>query len=509
MLMQMVITHVTNNEIAGMKKDWQFPSKELHGYIQGILATLVDINEQSNDMSDTDGDVRLQAKAAEEVKLLDGVAILLKRLEMCSIPAMSVIPEAAVEAFADVLRGISEETRKSYVEKVAYLNRPTKYQEKAWSEALPDIEKAATVMSKLVVSEEEKQSISGAINRLKEHNKAIEVSNKELSITPQIYTLPVNALNEMQQAWIKDNEKQFNAAVVELRTALEHKELATSLTRRLDARIKNTSVATNTDVPAATSSSSSKSSFQVSSTSGSSQRTVSHTSPSTNEHPGTSAVEASSLFVPELADIETLRKALNDEPDSSMMFDYTNGLTEFGKFEHIRPTRTENHRYSRFFVNAGTEQLPVFKVVKGSDLGPGGADTLADQANGKETIFDLRYRKKQLSGQANYITSVGPAIQMPFSESKPRPGSKPRQPDAYLRLQYKDNDTPNEWLSRTECISLMGKKTAERYLAQFIAQYDRKCKYLEACKAQRLHPDTNQPLNERDRKFTPWLFPEA
>jgi hypothetical protein len=84
---------------------------------------------------------------------------------------------------------------------------------------------------------------------------------------------------------------------------------------------------------------------------------------------------------------------------------------------------------------------------------------------------------------------------MPRSEGYVRRGTKARQPDTYIKVAY-NGELLDEWLSRTEFIQLAGKKFAERQFAILVPAHQKRQMYFEACKAQRKHLRTKQPLTQ-------------
>ncbi|KAF1940461.1 hypothetical protein EJ02DRAFT_494717 [Clathrospora elynae] len=218
---------------------------------------------------------------------------------------------------------------------------------------------------------------------------------------------------------------------------------------------------------------------------------------------GITGVDNVSRSTPE--SLQSLRGKLTGD-DVIEMFEYQNGVTEFGPMVAIRPCRTDNLRFTRFIVNAGTTDRPHHKIIKGTELCPGGAEALSKEKN-KETNFNYRTRKELMRNTPGYLKTVGPCAVMPRPEGyAPRSGSKPRRPDTYIRVMYKDRQ--EEWLTRTEYVQLVGQSCAERHLKALVAKYQTRSNYMDECKKATLHPGTGLPLTQKDREEAPWLFPD-
>jgi predicted nucleic acid binding AN1-type Zn finger protein len=85
-------------------------------------------------------------------------------------------------------------------------------------------------------------------------------------------------------------------------------------------------------------------------------------------------------------------------------------------------------------VNARTVKRPFYRVIRGTNLGPGGAEIL--QASDNSTLFNLAKRKqvqkKASSGTA--IKSIGLCIELPRVYNAKPTSKKPRRLDFYIRI---------------------------------------------------------------------------
>ena len=145
------------------------------------------------------------------------------------------------------------------------------------------------------------------------------------------------------------------------------------------------------------------------------------------------------------------------ETEPTEVLKYEDGKTEYGKHAATRLSQSDNAKFSRFFMNAGTKNREYYKVIRGSQLAPGGAKQL-NQDEAKYNHFDLRYRRSQMNKIEGYIFKFGPCVQMAQSKGyNLRPSTKPRRLDSYMRVQYRNNTKPIEWVSRTEFSQLVGR----------------------------------------------------
>lgn len=199
---------------------------------------------------------------------------------------------------------------------------------------------------------------------------------------------------------------------------------------------------------------------------------------------------------------------------------YDDGRTEHGKLEGTRPCQTGNVRFSRFIVNAGTEKFPFYKVIRGSDLGPGGAKTFYEKEwQNLFTRFDLTTRKQGMKQAAGCtIKNVSLCVEMPRqSSNRITKSGKPYRADLYIKVEYHTDEKKNphakshltvKWLTRTELSQLVGKKYAEAKEKILMERYKKKRMYFEECKKRRLNPETKKPLTNPEVEEYPWLFLE-
>jgi hypothetical protein len=175
-------------------------------------------------------------------------------------------------------------------------------------------------------------------------------------------------------------------------------------------------------------------------------------------------VPSSASILPGTSRLASLRDSLGAENNVIEMCDYSDGITEFGPIVGVRPCLSDNPRFNRCIVNTGTEDFPHHKILKGSDLCPGGAEVLSEQTE-LHTVFNLREKRQKMKTIPGFIRSVGPCTEMPRSDSyAPRPGAKARKLDAYVNVKYKTRH--DDWLSRSEYSQLVGAKCADRHFSQ-------------------------------------------
>lgn len=119
-----------------------------------------------------------------------------------------------------------------------------------------------------------------------------------------------------------------------------------------------------------------------------------------------------------------------DDDDGTVEDMPEDGRTEYGKLEATRPCRTGNVRFDRHIVNAGADNRPFYKVIKGYDLGPGGAEALHDHEEEKlHTKFDVFVRKASIKKSCT-IKMLGPCVEM----TKLTKSGKPYRLDLYVRV---------------------------------------------------------------------------
>jgi hypothetical protein len=394
----------------------------------------------------------------------------------------------------------SEESKQRWKSVVDELNKPTKDQEEVWELAGPGIREIfKTYYESDVVNEANIQKIDGTFNELVQYHERMQASNKEKLIPETQNALPMNILFEMVKEWKAHNKENIEDGAAALSRALIPQPLAKNLmsgTEKEDQFAKllgspqsPTSQEQSNSPPLFTSSQASKGKSKAANPLFSSTSSASKTSRSTPES------------------LESLRQKLADDDDVIEMFEYQNGVTEFGPVVAIRPCQTDNLRFTRFIVNTGTTDRPHYKIIKGTELCPGGAEALSWDTN-KETNFNCRERKQRMKSTPGYLKTIGPCAVMPRSEGyAPRSGSKPRRPDTYIRVMYKDDK--EEWLTRTEYVQLVGQSCAERHLKTLVAKYETRSKYMDECKQAGLHPGTGLPLTKKDREEAAWLFPDV
>ncbi|KAF1923279.1 uncharacterized protein M421DRAFT_75706 [Didymella exigua CBS 183.55] len=424
---------------------------------------------------------------SEKIKLLNGVAVFQEKLKEWNIPLQSILSPYAQQTFNDIVNS-SEESKQRWKSVVDELNKPTKDQEEVWELAGPGIREIfKTYYESDVVNEANIQKVDSTFNELVQYHERMEASNIEKLIPETQNALPMNILFEMVKEWKAHNKENIEDGAAALSKALIPQPLAKNLmlgTEKEDQLIvakllgspQSPTVQEQSNSPLLfTSNQASKGKSKAANPPLSSTSTGSKTSRSTPES------------------LQSLRQELADD-DVIEMFEYQNGVTEFGPVVAIRPCQTDNLRFTRFII------------IKGTELCPGGAEALSDK--NKETNFNCRERKQRMKSTPGYLKTIGPCAVMPRSEGyAPRSGSKPRRPDTYIRVMYKDDK--EEWLTRTEYVQLVGQSCAERHLKALVAKYETRSKYMDGCKKAGRHPGTGLSLTQKDREEAAWLFPDV
>jgi hypothetical protein len=378
----------------------------------------------------------------------------------------------------------SDQHKELYQKLRAQIERPTLEQMSAWELASrPVYDLVEIVRDDSVLSEEHVEAVDKHLTTIKRHNRTLQNSNKANGIGIDVNCVPMAILTEMVDQWKKGNLDQVQQNVERLMQQLRSEEPAKATLTALETNEAPDDmpdpVLETDEAPAP----------------GSTSRTRTQ-----------SPIQES--FLGQLTDENLLDLDIDSmslDNDRVEPFAYGNGETEYGPLVATRASISDNPRFHRFIINAGIgeEKWEYFRVIKGSDLGPGGAESMPQD---KVINFNIKERKKGLKN--NPLIGIGPCVVMPRAEGYvSRAGAKQRQPDTYVRVAYK-GITQADWLSKTEFIQLAGKKYAEKHLAIMIPAYYKRQQYFEACKAQRRHPKTKLPLTSEDFESHPWLFPD-
>ncbi|KAI1680241.1 hypothetical protein KJE20_10881 [Pyrenophora tritici-repentis] len=516
--------------LADLQHKYGFPYELLHGQIHAMGKELTTVKELTKDKflktkiedleealrntSSTKQVQRLEKKLATTRKLreendkkttafLRGVLLFMESLSDLGITPTSVISSTAMREFNLFLQS-SDQHQELYQKLSQELEKPTLEQVESWElVANPVYELVETMRNRdSMITDEQIKTAKGQMRLVKTQNYKLQLVNENSGFDADMNSVPVSILNDMMDQWQAGNSDTVDANLERLLDQLRTKEPAKDVLKSLETRI---APANSARLEATANPKRSEAILHP-------KTPIASGVPKVPEMAG-SGNSTRSVSTPPIPSRDVMEKDLLDMDIDSMSLDndriksftYDNGETEFGTLVATRASLSENPRFHRFIVNAGVgeEKWEFFQVIRGSDLGPGGAESMPED---KEIKFDLRDRKKNL--KAHPLCEVGPCVVMSRAEGYVcRAGTKPRQPDTYIRVTYTGLDTA-DWLSKTEFIQLAGKRYAERKLASLVPAYYQREKYFAACKAQKRHPKTKMPLTAEDLENSPWLFPE-
>ncbi|KAI0604445.1 hypothetical protein TUN199_10481 [Pyrenophora tritici-repentis] len=516
--------------LADLQHKYGFPYELLHGQIHTMGKELTTVKELTKDkflktkIEDLEEALRntssrkqvqrLEKKLATTRKLreendkkttafLRGVLLFMESLSNLGITPTSVISSTAMREFNLFLQS-SDQHQELYQKLSQELEKPTLEQVESWElVANPVYELVETMRNRDgMITDEQIKTAKGQMRLVKTQNYKLQLVNENSGFDADMNSVPVSILNDMMDQWQAGNSDTVDANLERLLDQLRTKEPAKDVLKSLETRI---APANSARLEATANPKRSEAILHP-------KTPIASGVPKVPEMAG-SGNSTRSVSTPPIPSRDVMEKDLLDMDIDSMSLDndriksftYDNGETEFGTLVATRASLSENPRFHRFIVNAGVgeEKWEFFQVIRGSDLGPGGAESMPED---KEIKFDLRDRKKNL--KAHPLCEVGPCVVMSRAEGYVcRAGTKPRQPDTYIRVTYTGLDTA-DWLSKTEFIQLAGKRYAERKLASLVPAYYQREKYFAACKAQKRHPKTKMPLTAEDLENSPWLFPE-
>ncbi|KAF2849428.1 hypothetical protein T440DRAFT_354344, partial [Plenodomus tracheiphilus IPT5] len=507
---------------------YRFPSDELHTQIQVLGDTMALCNELPSDehmerkiadlqraeqQENTESAKRgireeiAQAKKDKEgnlrkrTKLLQGSLIFMDKLHNYGIPSSEVISTKANTSFFNYIKS-SKGNEDLYRELQRELEKPTMEQLNTWEVAALPIYNIVELVKneESMKTSDESNDIDTWIETIKVHNSKMQMTNKKRGIGEDVNTIPMSLIYQIRDDWRTDNDEQAQKDIDDLLTVLKSHKHAGTVVEAIETGV----------APKLLTQSVPSSSGRVAKDSGASLSDMNTTQSQASVHttrkespvstkPGTShALDLNALLS---YDINSFKPRKISTPSS----DYENGETEFGPLVATRPCRTDNARFSRFFVNSGleVEGYEYIKVIRGSELAPGAAEQLDDQ---KVVEFDLRQRKRDIKNKKHPIDKIGPVVLMEHSEGY-KPTGKPRRMDLYIRITYCGKDDV-DFLTRTEYTQLAGKKVAEQDCKAHLANHEQTRLHMEASRAQRRHPITRRTLTKHDFEKTPWLFPD-
>lgn len=501
---------------------WKFPADELCAQIYVIEKTLKELDEMPSekaytkkiaeynqqlaaDQPNSENAVDLTTKKTQTEKLLASrknktekllqtALIFLDNLEEKGIPPTEVLSDRARTVYQDFV-SLSRENMELFRALKEELERPTLEQLDRWDAAArPIYDLVSCVEDQNMATEQNIARASDLIQKVKEIDKSIAVLGEE---SAGGNSLPLSILNEILGQYKEGHYEQVQVNITRLVDQLRRQEAAVGLVRSLEFGQPPRESASSQETTAklgvheATANAPVKTSL----------RTTAETTKTRGV--GGPLIAGTNLSEDMLREVDIT--SLKFGGNQKQMFQYDGGMTEHGPLVATRVSTTDDAKFNRYFVNAGlgVPGMEYLKVLKGSDLGPGGAEKLADQ---KVVDFDLKQRKKDLKGK-HPILSIGPVVMLPRAEGYVRRGTKERRQDAYIKVMYKDKPNP-DMLCRTQFTQLAGKKFGETQFSMMETTYRQRQLYFEACKVQKLHPQTQKPLTTKDLRETPWLFPE-
>jgi len=183
---------------------------------------------------------------------------------------------------------------------------------------------------------------------------------------------------------------------------------------------------------------------------------------------------------------------------------FVDGITDFGKVIGVRAVGGALRGY-RAIVNVGTDRCEIFECMARSVFGRHMGKTLYDQ---KQLPLPVN-----ISGRTpEHIAEIS-AIAM----IRQSPDSTTRSPITYFRVAWRrDTEYPGpavEWITRSDAISICGKKRVDDavlgYRAQLLDLRNTMQEWINECKTKGLDPDTGDPITDVRRLELRWLFPPA
>jgi hypothetical protein len=515
-----ILKRETGAETAeGLYAKYKFPIDLLHGQINELGKLLKDVNElpstkwyqdeiaklvtsiaspengadlQKSQDEKKAKELALEASRNMRMRLFQGYEVFLDLLYKLDIAPASITNEGTRSNFMNIAE---TDGNAEFIQRVRNeMERPTLEQESDWTVAAqPLVEFVRIINSEVAHTQRTETKANDLLELIRERNSSIQDANDVNDVDSDVNTLPMAILQELQTVWTEGNREQVAQKYNALKDLLKSRELGSIILQVMDNNEHFQGADSASPESDLGSDDPPRLHGQRAHTSNS-PPSISQSLPSANN---TTLAEENLLNL----DLDSMTMP----SDNIEVFAYEDGKTEYGPLVATRACSSDNPRFSRFVVNSGLDEIgfEYFRVVKGSDLAPGGAESLKDQ---NVVDFDLRQRKKDL--KTSPLSAIGPCVVMPRSEGYVRRGTKARQPDTYIKVTY-TGELPDEWLSRTEFIQLAGKKFAERQFAILVPAYQKRQKYFEACKAQRKHPRTKQLLTQQDFENSPWLFPDG
>ncbi|KAF2278963.1 uncharacterized protein EI97DRAFT_224435 [Westerdykella ornata] len=448
-----------------------FPKDTIVGHIYAITKAWRTLKSQKT-AEDID-------KASE--RLIQGCLVFQQQLRQKGFDPTRLIPASRKEEFLKIVNS-SRKNIELYTEFTDFMSQPPAEEQRIWDLVIPDIEK----FLELVASDADevgKKGTEDLLSGITPYNRKLAMTQKALegTVSRKIPT------TQMEQLLDDEDPKQRSKVFAELASSFQssgQKRLAV-----ICSEAAKTELDPRTELEPETGSGLS----------------------ANNESSDVDMKSASNFGANMEGDdgIDLGQDGINVDNDNVIEFDdddgtidlpsYEDGITEYGTLEAIRPTYSDQIRFSRFIVNSGTESRPFYRAIKGFDLGPEGARILLEQED-KYTRFNLQERKLSIKKDTK-IKKLGPCVELPNT------GGAKRKADLYIRLQYstKSGLEFSEWLCRTEAEKLLGKKFFEKQEPTLLAKYQNRERFFSDCRKRGIHPDTGSPLTKEDKKAMPWL----
>lgn len=252
----------------------------------------------------------------------------------------------------DSVVNYDEKTRKEWQTIVNELSRPTEDQEKIWELAAPGIREIVTTINTTqeMIDSDDIKKVDLALKALKRNDKEMQVSNKRNEIPETINALPLSLLYQMASSWKDQNSTETEASKDSLKQLLAMQPLATNLLESLDTDSSNTKELAERSNPKSNISSPQ---VDLSKAGPSNPTTHNNNRPKPVSQPVATGLGIKGLDISTVKGLQALGETLSGD-DVIEMFEYENGVTKYGPVVAIRPCRTDNLRFTRFVVNAGT-----------------------------------------------------------------------------------------------------------------------------------------------------------
>ena len=432
--------------------------------------------------------------------LLQGTLIFMDQLYNLGIPPSDVISSKANTIFFNFIES-SKGNQKLYQELKRELEKPTLDQLDTWEVAALPIYKVVEAVNDRdsMRTKEQIDEVGTLVETIKVHNTKMQKMNTSRGIGEDVNTIPMSLIHQMQSDWNDGQDERARKSLkkfMKLLMSTEHTEKVVTAIESGVAPIPTSSehaenvTATETGIaPILKSHEHTEKQAR--------RKGPTSTNPTTLHK--SHALGKRSLLS---HDISSFKPRTIGTPS----YNYENGETEFGPLVATRPSRTDNARFSRFFVNSGLDVkgYEYIRVVRGSEMSLGAAEQLEDQ---KVVEVDVYQRKRDIKKKKYAIDKVGPAVQMEHCEDY-TPTGRPRRMDMYIKVTYRGrNDV--DFLTRTEFTQLVGKRDAERGCKAHLENFEETRIHMEACREQRKHPITLRDLTKEDFAKTPWLFSES